>query len=37
MLCYDAACLELELEPLAHSSFHLVRSGDHKMCLLSML
>lgn len=37
MLCHDAACLALELETLAYSSFHLARSGDHKICLLSVL
>lgn len=37
MLCRDAACLALELETLARGRFHLARSGDHKICLLSLL
>lgn len=37
MLCHDAACLALELETLARGSFHLAGSGDHKICLLSVL
>lgn len=37
MLCHDAMCLALELETLAHDSFHLARNGNHKICLLSML
>lgn len=36
MFCHGATCLALELETLAHDSFHLARNGNHKI-LLSML